>query len=103
VGESYRCPDFYNPVDGDEVPVPHFGLAVGESLLSPPVLVYIQCDVCALVVDSNARIRIVVTVAYTTLYILNNSIFHNIHCFTVQMTTNLTSSWKTSLPIKSIS
>eukprot|EP01032_Pedospumella_encystans_P016621 gene16621-18957_t len=24
VGESYRCADFYNPVDGDEVPVPHF-------------------------------------------------------------------------------
>lgn len=30
VGSDYRCPDFYNPVDGDEVPVPHFGLAVGE-------------------------------------------------------------------------
>ena len=29
VGASYRCPDFFNPVDGDEVPVPHFGLAVG--------------------------------------------------------------------------
>lgn len=25
VGKDYRCPDFYNPVDGDEVPVPHFG------------------------------------------------------------------------------
>ena len=25
VGPDYRCPDFYNPVDGDEVPVPHFG------------------------------------------------------------------------------
>lgn len=30
VGADYRCPDFYNAVDGDEVPVPHFGLAVGE-------------------------------------------------------------------------
>lgn len=30
VGEDYRCPDFYNPVDGDEVPVPHFGLALKE-------------------------------------------------------------------------
>lgn len=28
VGEDYRCPDFYNPVDGDEVPVPHYGLAL---------------------------------------------------------------------------
>jgi extradiol dioxygenase family protein len=28
VGNDYRCPDFYNPVDGDEVPVPHFGLAL---------------------------------------------------------------------------
>ncbi|CAM9624147.1 unnamed protein product [Discosporangium mesarthrocarpum] len=28
VGPDYRCPDFYNPVDGDEVPVPHFGLAM---------------------------------------------------------------------------
>ncbi|CAM9724592.1 unnamed protein product [Choristocarpus tenellus] len=28
VGDDYRCPDFYNPVDGDEVPVPHFGLAM---------------------------------------------------------------------------
>lgn len=28
VGADYRCPDFYNPVDGDEVPVPHFGLAL---------------------------------------------------------------------------
>jgi len=25
VGENYRCADFFNPVDGDEVPVPHFG------------------------------------------------------------------------------
>jgi len=30
VGEDYRCPDFYNPVDGDEVPVPHFGLVLTE-------------------------------------------------------------------------
>jgi uncharacterized protein len=28
VGNDYRCPDFYNPVDGDEVPVPHMGLAL---------------------------------------------------------------------------
>ena len=32
VGESYRCPDFYNPVDGDDVPVPHFGLCLTESM-----------------------------------------------------------------------
>lgn len=25
-GDDYRCQDYYNPVDGDEVPVPHFGL-----------------------------------------------------------------------------
>ena len=25
-GDDYRCVDYYNPVDGDEVPVPHFGL-----------------------------------------------------------------------------
>lgn len=31
VGSDYRCPDFYNPVDGDEVPVPHFGLAVDDA------------------------------------------------------------------------
>ena len=23
VGNDYRCQDYYNPVDGDEVPVPH--------------------------------------------------------------------------------
>lgn len=28
VGNDYRCIDHYNPVDGDEVPVPHFGLAL---------------------------------------------------------------------------
>ncbi|KAL7449865.1 hypothetical protein ACHAWC_001873 [Mediolabrus comicus] len=28
VGDSYRCVDYYNPVDGDEVPVPHAGLAL---------------------------------------------------------------------------
>ena len=28
VGDDYRCIDYYNPVDGDEVPVPHFGLAL---------------------------------------------------------------------------
>ncbi|CAM9818094.1 unnamed protein product [Heterosigma akashiwo] len=28
VGNEYRCQDYYNPVDGDEVPVPHFGLAL---------------------------------------------------------------------------
>lgn len=27
-GEDYRCIDYYNPVDGDEVPVPHAGLAL---------------------------------------------------------------------------
>jgi len=28
VGNEYRCVDYYNPVDGDEVPVPHAGLAL---------------------------------------------------------------------------
>ena len=28
VGSDYRCQDYYNPVDGDEVPVPHTGLAL---------------------------------------------------------------------------
>jgi uncharacterized protein len=28
VGNDYKCHDYYNPVDGDEVPVPHFGLAL---------------------------------------------------------------------------
>ncbi|KAL3910880.1 MAG: hypothetical protein SGILL_007512 [Bacillariaceae sp.] len=28
VGDDYRCVDYYNPVDGDEVPVPHMGLAL---------------------------------------------------------------------------
>jgi extradiol dioxygenase family protein len=28
VGKDYRCQDYYNPVDGDEVPVPHTGLAL---------------------------------------------------------------------------
>jgi len=27
-GDDYRCIDYFNPVDGDEVPVPHFGLAL---------------------------------------------------------------------------
>eukprot|EP00558_Chaetoceros_sp_UNC1202_P002974 CAMPEP_0197234272 /NCGR_PEP_ID=MMETSP1429-20130617/2056_1 /TAXON_ID=49237 /ORGANISM="Chaetoceros sp., Strain UNC1202" /LENGTH=166 /DNA_ID=CAMNT_0042692635 /DNA_START=183 /DNA_END=683 /DNA_ORIENTATION=+ len=29
-GNDYRCQDYYNPVDGDDVPVPHFGLALKE-------------------------------------------------------------------------
>uniref|UniRef100_A0A7S0W350 VOC domain-containing protein n=1 Tax=Hemiselmis tepida TaxID=464990 RepID=A0A7S0W350_9CRYP len=29
-GNDYKCVDYYNPVDGDEVPVPHFGLALEE-------------------------------------------------------------------------
>jgi len=28
VGEDYRGRDYFNPVDGDEVPVPHFGAAL---------------------------------------------------------------------------
>ena len=28
VGEDYKAPAFTNPVDGDEVPVPHFGIAL---------------------------------------------------------------------------
>ena len=28
VGNEYRCTDYYNPVDGDEVPVPHTGLCL---------------------------------------------------------------------------
>ena len=27
-GNDYRCQDYYNPVDGNEVPVPHAGLAL---------------------------------------------------------------------------
>eukprot|EP00978_Attheya_sp_CCMP212_P021017 scaffold60871_cov48-Attheya_sp.AAC.4 len=30
VGSDYRCQDFFNPVDGDDVPVPHMGLALTE-------------------------------------------------------------------------
>mmetsp|Transcript_52120 Transcript_52120/g.156432 ORF Transcript_52120/g.156432 Transcript_52120/m.156432 type:complete len:104 (-) Transcript_52120:286-597(-) len=30
VGNDYRCIDYTNPVDGDDVPVPHFGLALTE-------------------------------------------------------------------------
>jgi len=30
VGEDYRCNDYYNPVDGDEVPVPHFGAVLNK-------------------------------------------------------------------------
>ena len=30
VGDDYRCVDYFNPVDGDEVPVPHVGLALTE-------------------------------------------------------------------------
>ncbi len=30
VGENDRCQDYFNPVDGDEVPVPHFGLVLTE-------------------------------------------------------------------------
>lgn len=30
VGEDYRCNDYFNPVDGDDIPVPHFGLALTE-------------------------------------------------------------------------
>lgn len=30
VGNDYKCQDYFNPVDGDEVPVPHFGLALKE-------------------------------------------------------------------------
>jgi extradiol dioxygenase family protein len=30
VGSQYRCADYYNPVDKDEVPVPHFGLVLTE-------------------------------------------------------------------------
>mmetsp|Transcript_33341 Transcript_33341/g.33958 ORF Transcript_33341/g.33958 Transcript_33341/m.33958 type:complete len:176 (-) Transcript_33341:122-649(-) len=31
VGDSYRCQDYVNPVDEDEVPVPHFGLVLTEA------------------------------------------------------------------------
>ena len=31
VGSNYRCIDYFNPVDGDEVPVPHFGIVLQES------------------------------------------------------------------------
>ena len=30
VGEDYRGADFYNPVDGDEVPVAHFGACLED-------------------------------------------------------------------------
>lgn len=28
VGSDYRAKDFYNPVDSDDVPVPHFGVCL---------------------------------------------------------------------------
>ena len=28
VGKEYKAPEYYNPVDGDEVPVPHFGIVL---------------------------------------------------------------------------
>mmetsp|Transcript_30648 Transcript_30648/g.98637 ORF Transcript_30648/g.98637 Transcript_30648/m.98637 type:complete len:169 (-) Transcript_30648:168-674(-) len=28
VGKDYKAPEFFNPVGGDEVPVPHFGLVL---------------------------------------------------------------------------
>ena len=31
VGENYRGTDYFNPVDGDEVPVPHFGAVLSVS------------------------------------------------------------------------
>lgn len=31
VGKDYRGMDFYNPVDGDEVPVAHFGVVLNEN------------------------------------------------------------------------
>ena len=31
VGQNYRGADHYNPVDGDEVPVPHFGIVLQEN------------------------------------------------------------------------
>lgn len=30
VGSNYRCIDYFNPVDGDEVPVPHYGCVLTE-------------------------------------------------------------------------
>ena len=30
VGENYRGADYYNPVDGDEVPVAHFGACLSD-------------------------------------------------------------------------
>ncbi|GMI44878.1 hypothetical protein TrCOL_g3143 [Triparma columacea] len=30
-GSNYRCLDWYNPVDGDEVPVPHAGIVLTHS------------------------------------------------------------------------
>ena len=32
VGEDYRGQDYFNPVDGDEVPVPHFGACLEEKV-----------------------------------------------------------------------
>ena len=31
VGNDYRCIDYFNPVDGDEVPVLHFGVCVPKN------------------------------------------------------------------------
>ena len=32
VGNDYRGKDYYNPVDGDEVPVAHFGACLTDSV-----------------------------------------------------------------------
>jgi extradiol dioxygenase family protein len=31
VGDDYRASDYYNPVDGDEVPVAHFGAVISKA------------------------------------------------------------------------
>ena len=42
VGNDYRCVDYFNPVDGDEVPVPHVGLALTEEQFHELA----QCEGC---------------------------------------------------------
>jgi extradiol dioxygenase family protein len=31
VGNDYKAPEYYNPVGGDDVPVPHFGIVLDKA------------------------------------------------------------------------
>jgi len=55
-GNDYRCQDYVNPVDGDEVPVPHYGLQLTVDQFNE-LVVKLRAEKIKFIVEPHMRFK----------------------------------------------